>query len=188
MCDELVIDAVVPDDFLIPGISGTGDPLQHTTLLPVPGAALSELDPVVLVVRVHHANLDYVISNGTAMLESDLVAENEAAGLVELELVVVAEPMVFGPASDRSDGRVGCFRQSEREGREKLASVHGVTVRGPLPSRRRLLRRPDGRWRRGRNLGSEPSSGARPPLRRQPRRTPRSRWPAGSSHVRRWPR
>ena len=75
--------------------AGARPPLEHAALLPAPGAALAQLDPAVAVGQIDHADLDHVVGLRRAVLEVDLHAQHVAAGRIELELVVVAEPVVL---------------------------------------------------------------------------------------------
>ena len=104
---EVVSLSVVPDNLVF----RARPPLEHTTLLPAPSAAVAELDPAVPVFQIHHSNPDNVVGFGAAVLEIDLHPENIAAGGIELEFVVVAEPVEFWPVGDRADrGQVSDFR------------------------------------------------------------------------------
>ena len=97
---EAILLAVVPDDLR----RSAGDPLQHATLLPAPRVRLAERDPFVLLVQIHHADLDDILRRGRAMLETDLVAQHKTVVRRELQLVVVAEPMGPRTARDLADG------------------------------------------------------------------------------------
>ncbi len=57
MADEPPSFAVIPDHLRF----RTGEPLEHAPLLPVPGAALPELDPAVVVAEVDHPDLDRLV-------------------------------------------------------------------------------------------------------------------------------
>lgn len=94
---------VVPDHLG----SGAGQPLKHAALLPIPGAAFAQLGPAILVACVHHADFDNVPGPGGPMLEIDFVGQGQAARRIELQLVVVAEPVKLRSAGDRPDGNLG---------------------------------------------------------------------------------
>ncbi len=103
--DEFVPFPVVPGDF---GLR-PGPPLEHAALLPAPGVGLSELDPLVCVGEVHHADIDDVPRLRGAMFEVDFIREHVAIRRIELEFVVVAEPVIFRPAGDGPDrGKLVC--------------------------------------------------------------------------------
>ena len=118
--DESFALAVVPDHLAL----RAGEPLEHAALLPAPGPALAQLDPAVAVVQVDHADLDHVVRARRAMLEVDLHAEDVAAGRVELQLVVVAEPVEFRPSRDRPDGGEG-LRPEASERRTRRGQAQG---------------------------------------------------------------
>jgi hypothetical protein len=101
--DEMIALAVIPHH----GRGRPGHPLEHATLLPVPRAGLAEFDPFVAVLQVHHADADHVIRFRRAMLEIDLVREDEAVRRIELVFVVVREPVEFGAPRNRADRREG---------------------------------------------------------------------------------
>ena len=101
VADEGIVVAIVPDDLA----DGARQPLQHAALLPAPGAALAQLDPAVVVLQIDHADLDHVVGSGRAVLEVHLHAQDVAAGRIELQLVVVAEPVVLRSGGDCADGR-----------------------------------------------------------------------------------
>lgn len=69
-------------------------------MLPAPGAALAEFRPLIAVFQIHHPDFNDIIGFGAAMLEVDLHPERVLAGRVELQFVVVAEPVGFRPACD----------------------------------------------------------------------------------------
>jgi hypothetical protein len=87
--DEPVILTIVPDNFSF----RSWEPLQHAALLPVPGARVTPLDPLVAVSRVDHADFDNVVGSRRTMLEIDLVTKNITPGGIEFQLVVVTEPV-----------------------------------------------------------------------------------------------
>ena len=91
----------VPDNLVFRARS----PLEHTTLLPAPRTALAQLSPGLAAVQIHHPDLDDIVGPRAAMLEIHLHPEHISAGRIELELVVVAEPMEFRPAGDGPDSR-----------------------------------------------------------------------------------
>ena len=109
--DELPVLAVVPNDFR----RRTGQPLQHATLLPSPGAAFSQIDPAVIVGEIDHADADHVIGPRRAMLEIHFHAEYVPVRRVELQLVVVAEPVKFRAAGDGAHRRQLGFLSRPRE-------------------------------------------------------------------------
>jgi len=82
-----------------------GPPLEHTALLPAPGAALAEFRPPVAVFEIHHPDFDDIVGFGAAMLEINLHPEHIPADRIELQFVVVAEPVEFWPLCDSPDRR-----------------------------------------------------------------------------------
>jgi len=80
-------------------------PLQHTALLPAPRPACTKLAPAVALLQVHHSDLDNIVSLGAAVLETHLHPQHVATSGIELQLVVVAEPM---------EARTGCDRPNSR--------------------------------------------------------------------------
>ena len=98
---EPAILPVVPNNLVF----RAGTPLEHTALLPAPGAALAEFHPLVAVFQVHHPDFDDIIGFGAAMLEIDLHPEHVPAGRVELKFVVVTEPVEFRPLCDSPNRR-----------------------------------------------------------------------------------
>ena len=100
MGHELVVEAVIPDHFFL----RSGNPLQHATLLPIPGTAASQFDPAIFILKVDHADLNGVVRPWAAMFEVDLISEHEAACRIELQLVVIGEPMELRAACDLADG------------------------------------------------------------------------------------
>jgi hypothetical protein len=121
--DEMVALTVVVDHFPI----RSGDPLQHAALLPAPGAGGTERNPAVIVPEIDHAHSDAIGGGGRAVFEIDLVAEAEADGGIELQLVVVAEPVMPGSTGDRSHrGQRGCFsEENHAAGRGQHADGQG---------------------------------------------------------------
>ena len=109
--DELPVLAVVPNDLR----RRTGQPLQHAALLPSPGAAFSQVDPAVVVGEIDHADADHVIGPRRAMLEIHFHAEHVPVRRVELQLVVVAEPVKFRAAGDGAHRRQLGFLSQPRE-------------------------------------------------------------------------
>src|SRR5262249_58256876 len=110
-----------------------GHPLQQAALLPAPGAGEAELRPAVLVLQVDQADADHVLGPGRAVLEVDLYPRDVAPRLVELQLVVVAEPVVLRPARDGAYGRqVGSLRPlapaplAQRGGRRRARGSRGA--------------------------------------------------------------
>ena len=91
-----------------------GPPLEHAALLPTPGATLSQLDPLVAVLKIDHADLDHIAGRGRAVFKVDFHPQHEAAGGVKLQLVVVPEPVMFGTVRDGSYR--GQFAASTRHG------------------------------------------------------------------------
>lgn len=95
MAYEPVVLPVVPYNFVF----RAGTPLEHTALLPAPGAALAQFCPLVALFQIDHPDLDNIIGFGAAMFEIDLHPERIPAGRVELQFVVIAEPVEFRPTS-----------------------------------------------------------------------------------------
>ena len=87
--DEPVSFPVVPDD---PAVRA-GYPLQHAALLPAPRPCAANLSPCVACLQVDDAHRDAVVRPRLAALEVHPHAQHVAAGRVELQLVVVAEPV-----------------------------------------------------------------------------------------------
>jgi len=56
-------------------------------------------------VQIYDSDLDHVVRLGAAVLKIDLHGQDISSGWVELELVVVAEPVVLRPAGDWPYGR-----------------------------------------------------------------------------------
>ena len=100
--DESVPLAIVPDD---PGVR-TGEPLQHASLLPAPGGTSTEFGPAIPILQIDHSDRDVVVGRGRSMLEVDFHAEHVTAAGVELELVVVGEPVVPRASGERFDGNL----------------------------------------------------------------------------------
>jgi len=82
-----------------------GPPLEHAALLPAPCAALAEFSPPVAVFQIDHPDFDDIVGFWAEMLEVDLHPEHVPAGRVELQFVVVAEPVEFRPLCDSPDRR-----------------------------------------------------------------------------------
>ena len=82
-----------------------GPPLEHTALLPAPGAALAQFRPPVAVFQIDHTDFDDIMGFRAAILEIDLHPERVPAGRVELQFVVVAEPVEFRPARNSPNRR-----------------------------------------------------------------------------------
>jgi hypothetical protein len=78
-------------------------PLEMASLLPAPGPALAQRDPAVAVLEVDQADFDHVVGTGIPVLELDLHAQDVAPRRVELELVVIAEPVELRAAGDGAD-------------------------------------------------------------------------------------
>ena len=100
VADEAAVHAVVPDNLPV----RAGDPLEHTALLPAPGPGLAQLNPAVAVGKINHTDADQIFCVRRAIFEIDLHAEYVAAGGVELQLVIVTEPVMLGPGSDGAHG------------------------------------------------------------------------------------
>jgi len=98
VADKTAVFPVVPDYFL----SRLRQPLQHAARLPAPGAALSQLDPAVSVLQVDHSDSDNVLRHRRAVLELHLHAQRIPSRRIELQLVVVAEPVMLGAGCDRA--------------------------------------------------------------------------------------
>ena len=103
MGDEAVALAVVPHDLAV----GTGPPLQHATLLPAPGPRAAQFNPPIAVGQIDHAKANLVLGPGLAVLKIDLHPQDAAVGRIELQFVVIAEPVVL-----RSPGQRPHRRQS----------------------------------------------------------------------------
>ena len=73
--------------------------------MPAPGVALSEVGPAIAVFRIDDTNTDEIVGGWKAMLNGALHAKGEATGGVELQFVVVAEPMKCRTFGDGSDWR-----------------------------------------------------------------------------------
>ncbi len=99
--DEAITLSIVPDHF---GRRARA-PLQHASLLPAPGAARAELNPPVVITCIDHSDSDDIAASRRAMLERDLHPEHVPRARVELQLVVVAEPVVFGSAREGANRR-----------------------------------------------------------------------------------
>jgi hypothetical protein len=97
-----VVLPVVPENLPV----GTGNPLQHATLLPAPRTALAQIDPTVPVLQIDHADPDHIVRARAAVLEVHLHPQAVAARRIKLPFVIVSEPMVLGPASDRALRRI----------------------------------------------------------------------------------
>jgi hypothetical protein len=98
---EMVVLPVVPYNLVF----RARKPLEHTALLPAPGGALAEFSPPVAVFQIYHPDFDDIAGFGAAMFEIDLHPECIPAGRVELQLVIVAEPVEFRPARYSPDRR-----------------------------------------------------------------------------------
>ncbi len=115
--------AVIPQDIG----SGLGDPLQHASLLPSPGAAGSQFDPSVIVRGIDHADTDGVSGAGGAMFEVDLIREDETVGWIEGLFVIVAEPMKGGAPTNGADGwKRGCGGFGVVDGRQEATGRKGA--------------------------------------------------------------
>jgi hypothetical protein len=66
---------------------------------------LAQLDPAVGVGQIHHADLDPIVGRGRAMFEIDLHPQHVTAGWVELELVVITEPVKLRPVGNLTHRR-----------------------------------------------------------------------------------
>ena len=125
--DKAIPRTVVPDHFG----GRTRQPLEHRALLPVPGAAFAQLKPAVAVLEVHHADPNRVAGFGRAVLEVHLHAQSVTTGRIQLELVVVTEPVKFGAARDGPHGwklslaGAGQPGNEPDQGFEKCAPVRG---------------------------------------------------------------
>ena len=105
VANESLAISVVPDNFPLLVAGRGGPPLEHTALLPTPCAGFAELYPVVPVFQIDHTNTDNVVWLWAAMLEVNLHSEGVAAGRIELQLVVVTEPMELRPPGYGPDTR-----------------------------------------------------------------------------------
>lgn len=56
-------------------------------------------------VGIYHADPDGIIAAWRPVLEIDLIAQDQPVGRVELKLIVIAKPMMFGSAGNRSNWR-----------------------------------------------------------------------------------
>ena len=81
----------------------SGQPLQHAALLPAPRGGGAERPPGVAILQVDHADADLVAGPRRAMLEVDRHGQHVARGRIELQLVVVPEPVVTGAPGDGPD-------------------------------------------------------------------------------------
>ncbi|OYW17012.1 MAG: hypothetical protein B7Z55_13390 [Planctomycetales bacterium 12-60-4] len=63
--------------------------------------------------QIDHADFDHIVRRRRAMLETDLVAEDEAVIGRKLQLVVVPEPVKSRPARNLARGRKGRWRKQE---------------------------------------------------------------------------
>ena len=106
-----VVDAahVTPIFTVVPQHSArrTRDPLQHATLLPTPSRARADLVPAIVGAEVDESDLDLVIRPWRSVFKTDSHAEHAAPGRVELEFVVVAEPVVSRTARQLAAWRPG---------------------------------------------------------------------------------
>jgi hypothetical protein len=118
--DELVADTVVPHE----AGGGLGEPLEHGALLPVPGAGAADFLPGVFGLGVDEADADFVFGEWGAAFEADLLAEEEAAGGIKLELVVVAEPVEAWGVGDAADGEFFGGEGACGEEGKPVAAVH----------------------------------------------------------------
>jgi len=96
--NKLVPFPVVPDNLRL----RTGYPLQHTALLPVPGSCISQPDPTVIVLKVNHPYFDAIFGSWRSAFESNPHAQHISIMGIELQLVVIPEPVVSRSAGDRS--------------------------------------------------------------------------------------
>lgn len=76
-------------------------PLQHCSLLPVPGPGFPQGDETLVIGQTHHANCDTVRGAWWAVIEIRLVGQQEVPRGVPRRLFIVAEEMVSG-----SEGRL----------------------------------------------------------------------------------
>src|SRR5262245_35695252 len=88
VADKVIAFAVIPNDLTL----RTGNPLQHTALLPTPSRTFAQLNPTVIVRKIDHADANRIIRPRRAMLEIDFHAEHVAIRRIEFQLVVVAKP------------------------------------------------------------------------------------------------
>ena len=98
---EPAVLPVVPNNFVF----RSGSPLKHAALLPAPGAALAEFRPPVAIFQIYHPDFNHIIDFRAAMLEVNLHPEHIPAGRIELQFVVIAEPVEFRPTCNRPNGR-----------------------------------------------------------------------------------
>src|SRR5690606_9682494 len=74
--------------------------------------ALPQGNPSVVVLKVDHPDLDHVLGRGRTVFKIDPGGKHVAAAGVELELVVVAEPVMSGAVGDAAGRREGTGRGS----------------------------------------------------------------------------
>ena len=119
-CGSVRFLPVVPDDFRF----RAGKPLEHAGLVPAPGACLAQVDPAVAVLGIDHADAQRVGGGGQAVLEAAFDTKGVAAGRIELQLIVVAEPVELRSLGDGADGRQLFIGGSGGKGGEELTAVH----------------------------------------------------------------
>jgi hypothetical protein len=128
--DELIAFAIVPNYCVVL----LRQPLEHATLLPVPGPGGIQVDPPIAVFQIHHADPDVVLGRGGSSLELDFVAQYEPVVGRKLQFVVIAKPMKTALSGYRSDaGRFGpgsCFGGA-RPFRPKGAQRGSLNCQGP---------------------------------------------------------
>src|SRR5262249_44521019 len=103
-------------------------PLQHTTLLPGPGAGRAEVSPPVAVFEIDNADADLFVRLRRSILKSDFHTEHVAAGGVEFQLVVIAEPMKLRTMCECAHGPFFAPKSERRRGQrfEEASSIcHG---------------------------------------------------------------
>jgi hypothetical protein len=98
--------------------------LKHTPLLPIPGGRSSDLRPAVAIFQVNETEADLVAGLRRTVLECGLHPEHVSRTRVELQFVVVAEPMEAGALGDcpHPDIRGGVRRAKSAARRQRRQS------------------------------------------------------------------